>query len=136
MFAQAETARQKDYDHTVCQGQWQHPPNLDLRAEAPAIELVTYENTWEEIMGVYNEVYQLKRNPMVVPCSEETVEEISIEILETLKECLWHRQGSAQPEEEQRWRSTGTRTYRMPAQAEFHAQMQATFDHLGHFQNR
>ena len=46
-----------------------------------------------------------------------------------LKECLWHRQGPTQPEEP-RGRSTGTRTTRMPAQAEFHAQTQVTYDHF------
>ena len=69
-------------------------------------------------MGVYNGVYQLKRSPRAVPCSEKT-----------LKECLQHRQGAAQPEKELRQRSMGTRTSRMPAQAEFCDHMQSTYDH-------
>ena len=71
-------------------------------------------------MALYHQVYQLKRSPGEIPCSENTTEETLIEILETLKACLWHRQGSAQPEE-QRGRSMGIRTTRTPAQAEFHA---------------
>ena len=99
------------------------------------MELLTHESTWEEIMALYHQVYQLKRNLGEVPCSEDTAEETDIEILEMLKACLWHRWGPAQPEE-LRGRSVGTRTTRMPAQVEFHAQTQATCDHLGHFQDR
>ena len=87
-------------------------------------------------MALYHQACQLKRNPQVVPCSEETVEEICIEILETLKENLWCRQGLAKPEEELRQRSTGTRTSRMLAQAEFHDCRQVTYDHFGHFWDR
>ena len=43
-----------------------------------------------------------------------------------LKEHLWHRQGSAQLEEP-RWR-----TPRTPAEVEFYAQTQATYNHFGH----
>ena len=83
-------------------------------------------------MGIYHQVYQLKRNPEV-PCSPDTAEETHIEILEMpLKKCLWHRWGPAQPEEPG-GRSASTRTTRMPAQAELHAQMQVTYDHFGHF---
>ena len=52
-----------------------------------------------------------------------------------LKECLWHKWGSVQLKEEERQRSTGTRTSRMPAQAKFHDWTQVTYDHFGHFQN-
>ena len=84
-------------------------------------------------MGLYHHVYQLKRNPGVETCSEETVEEIHIENLEMLKEHLQHRWGPAQPEEQLRLRSTDTR---MPAQAEFHDCTQATYDHFVHFWDR
>ena len=43
------------------------------------------------------------------------------EILEVLRECLWHRL-----ERETRWD-----TFRMPAQAEYQAQVQATYDYFG-----
>ena len=52
-----------------------------------------------------------------------------------LKAHLWHSWGPTQPEEP-RGRSMGTKTSRMPTQAEFHAQTQATYEHFGHFHNR
>ena len=55
------------------------------------------------------------------------VEEAHIEILETLKEHLQHRWGSAQLEEP-RWRIP-----RMHAEAEYYAQMQAACDHFGSY---
>ena len=70
--------------------------------EVPTIELLTHKTTQEEIVGIYHQVYQLKRNPREAPCSQDMAEETHIEILEMLKECLWHGQGSTQPEEELR----------------------------------
>ena len=87
-------------------------------------------------MELYHQVYQLKRIPREIPCSEDIVEEICIEILETLKDHLWHRWGPIQPKKELRGRSTGTRTSRMLVQAKFHDCMQVTYDHFGHFQER
>ena len=83
-------------------------------------------------MGIYHQVYQLRRKPREVPSSQDTAEETHIEILEMLKEHLQHKWGPTQMEE-LRQRSTGTRTTRTPTQVEFHAQMQAVYDHFGHF---
>ena len=96
------------------------------------MELMAHESTQEELMALYHQVYQLKRDLGEVPCSKDTAEEIHIEILETLKACLWHRQGPTQLEE-LRGRSVGTKTTRMPAQAEFHVQTQVTWGHFGCF---
>ena len=60
------------------------------------MELLTLKSTQEEIMALYHQVYQLKRNLGEVPCSKDTAEETCEEIFEMLKECLWHRQGPAQ----------------------------------------
>ena len=86
-------------------------------------------------MGIYHQVYQLRKKPREVPCSQDTAEETHIEILKMLKEHLWHKWGPTQPEEP-RQRSMGTRTTKMPAQAEFHTQTQATYDQFGHFWDR
>ena len=64
--------------------------------------LLTPQTTHEEILALYQEVYQLKRGPGEVQCSESTAEETQIKILETLKEHLWHRWGLAKPERETR----------------------------------
>ena len=127
MFAHAEAARQKEYDHRICWGCQQPLLERDLQVELSTMELITQETTQEEIMALYHQVYQLKRNPREVPCSEDTKEEICLEILETLKEHLQCRQGSAQLERESR-----QRTSRMPAQAEFHTQVQAAYDCFSH----
>ena len=66
------------------------------------MELLTQETTWEEIMALYHQVYQLKRSPGPVPCLEDTTEEIHIEILEMLKEHPWHRWSLTQPQKELR----------------------------------
>ena len=55
-----------------------------------------YKTTQEETMGLYHEVYQLKRNPW----SQEMAEKIHPEILEMLKEHLQHRWGPTLLEEE------------------------------------
>ena len=65
-----------------------------------------------------------QKKPWRGPCSEDTMEETCIQILEMLREHLWHRWGPNQSEELRQ------RTPRMPAEAEFYAQMQATYDHL------
>ena len=78
----------------------------------------------------YHQVYQLKRNPGEVPCSHDTAQEIHIEILEMLKEHLQHRWGPTLLEEEQRQATTSIRNTRTPAQAEFHARAQVTYDDL------
>ena len=64
--------------------------------------LLTPQTTHEEILVLYQEVYQLKRDPGEVQCSEDIAEETHAEILEVLRECLWHRQGTIQPERETR----------------------------------
>ena len=68
-------------------------PKQNAGAEAPTIELVGYKTTWEEIRVLFNEVYHLKRAPRTVSCDPETEEEIHQEILDSLKEHLFHRWG-------------------------------------------
>ena len=64
--------------------------------------LLTLQTMHDEILDLYQEVYWLKRDPGEVQCLENIAEETQIEILETLKECLWHRWGPTQPEREAR----------------------------------
>ena len=66
------------------------------------MELLTQETTQEEIMALCHQVYQLKRNPGLVPCSEDAAEETCIEILEMLKEHLQCRWGPTKLERELR----------------------------------
>ena len=98
--------------------------------EAPTINLIGYRSTRKEIFTLYQDVYQLKRAPRVVPCDLETEEEVCREILDSLKECLWHRWGSALPEEEPRQGLSGAKTHRTTAQVVFHARPQDKYDHF------
>ena len=100
MFACVEADGQKECDHGIHQGCWQPLLERDLWVELPTMELLTQETTQEEVMALYHKVYQLKRSPREVPCSKDTAEETCIEILEMLKESLWHRWGPTQLERE------------------------------------
>ena len=107
--------------------------SLCLRQDASAetstsaVELVGYKTTWVEIRALYHEVYQQKRTPGMVLCNPEMEEEVHWEIIDLLKECLWHRQGPSLLEEEPKQSPIGTRTPRTPAQAEFHSWTQETY---------
>ena len=70
---------------------WQPSLGRDLWVEVSAMELLTQETTWEEVVALYHKVYQLKRSPREVPYSVDAAEETHIEILETLKKLLHHR---------------------------------------------
>ena len=78
----------------------------------------------------------VKKGPWGVPGDPEVAERTCQEILDLLKECIWCKWDPAQLEEGLRQRFLGTRTYEMSVQAEFHDQMQVTYDHFGHFQDR
>ena len=88
--------------------------------------LLTPKTVLKEILVLYQEVYQLKRDRGEVQCSDDAAEGAHSEILEVLKACLWHRQGSSQPEEPQQ-------TPRMQAEAEYYDQTWVTCDHFGYF---
>ena len=102
MFAHAKAAGQREHNCGICWHCQQPSRGRNLQVEVPALELCTQETTWEEAIALYHKVYQLKRSPGEVPCSADVTEEIHIEILETLRECLWHRWGCAQLERETR----------------------------------
>ena len=128
MFNQAENAGQKEYDYLRWRGQQQSMPKCDASMEASTVDLVGYKTSREEIFTLYQEVYQVKRAPGAVPGHPEEDEKTCQEILDLLKVSLWHRQGPTQSEEELRQRSMGTKR---PVQAEFHNQMQTTYEHFG-----
>ena len=63
-------------------------PEWDTSVEAPTVNVIGYKTTIEEIIGLYHEVYQLKRAPRTVPGDVKMAEEIHQEILNSLKEHL------------------------------------------------
>ena len=109
MFAHVEPAEQKEFDCGIWWGHQQSMPEWDTSMETPTIDLVGYKATQEEIFMLYQEVYQLKRAPGTVPGDLREAEEVHQEILDSLKEHLWHGWsgiGPAQPEEPV-WGSAG-----------------------------
>ena len=88
MFADARAVRLMEYHQGICWGHWQPSPDRSPQAEVPAMGLLTPQTTHEEILVLYQEVYQFKRDPGEVQCSEDIVEETHAEILEVLRECL------------------------------------------------
>ena len=102
MFLHAKVAGLKEYYHGVHWGHWQPSPERSPQAEVSAVGLLTSKTMLKEILILYQEVYQLKRDPGEVQCSKDTTEGTCIEILEVLKACLQCRQGVFQLEEP-RW---------------------------------
>ena len=57
--------------------------------------LLTPTTMHDEIMALYQGVYQLRRDPGEVQCSKDAAEEAHNEIFELLRVLLWLRQSSA-----------------------------------------
>ena len=127
MFVHAEAVGWKIYKCRICQGQQLSSPQRDARTEASAIEPVALATSKEEIQRLYHDVYQLRMTHRAVLCPCDMVEEVQREILEMLRGCCWHRQGSTLPEECSET-PTCARTARSQAQANFYIQSQATYD--------
>ena len=128
MFTHAAATGWKEHDQAIHWGWWQHSPKWDLGVEPSAMDLISPGMSWAEIRVIYNGVYQLWRSPRRSPCDEEIGERIHQEVQDSVKECLLHRQVSAQLEEELKWSPTGTS--KMDIQAKFQARTHATYDHF------
>ena len=132
MFTHATATGQKEHGHTIYWDWWQPSPEWDLGVEPSAMDLVGPQMSWAKIRVIYNEVYQLWKLPGRSPCDKETGERICQEILDSIKECLWHRPGS---------HMAGGRAEAEPyqylktdAQAEFQARTCATYNHYKNMQ--
>ena len=66
------------------------------------MELIYPDSTQEDIEDMYQDVDQLQRLPGRGQCEEAIEECVCKEILNSIKECLWLKQPSTQPEGE--WR--------------------------------
>ena len=102
MFTHAKVVGLKEYHLGICWGHHQPSPDRSPQAEVSAMGLLNPQTTHEEILALYQEVYQLRRDPGEVQCSEDIAEETQAKILEVLRECLWHRMGPTHPEREAR----------------------------------
>ena len=106
MFTYAKEVEQKEQEQVTHQGH-QHPVSRETaKAKTPAIQMVGFRTTREEIQGIYNEVYQQKRLLGPPPYGPEEMEALDQEICASLKEQTQQRWGTARPEEDQRGATT------------------------------
>ena len=92
MFCHAASKGWKEVEQIICQGCWQHMPQLNPEAGVPAVELVSPETSREELIEIYQEVYRLHRLPGSPP-GEPAVRE---EVLAAIPDCL---QGEEAPKD-------------------------------------
>ena len=57
MFLHTVESGQKEMEQSICQGHQQGLTGLDTRVDVPAIQLMGYKTSWEEICELYTEVY-------------------------------------------------------------------------------
>ena len=118
---------QKEHDQAICWDQWQPSPKWDLGAEPSTMDLIGPQMSQAKIRVIYNQVYKLQKLPGRSPHDEETEERIHQEILDSIKEHLWHRWVPTQVEEE--LKQSPTSTSKTDTHAEFQARTHATYNH-------
>ena len=77
IFLPATSEGRKEMEQVVCQGCWQHMPQLDPEVGIPAIQLVHPEIGREELLDLYLEVYKLHRLPSSPPGELDILKEVS-----------------------------------------------------------
>ena len=121
MFAHAEEVGKKEQEQVICQGCQHWVPREDAEVKTSAIQMVGFWTTWEEIQGIYNEVYQEKRLPGPLPYGPRwDGKPLTRKSVLLWKSRTSQKQGAAKPER----RSTGSHCTYSAAQppAEFHFQ--------------
>ena len=58
-----------------------------------AVQMVGYQSTREEIWDLYHQVYKLRRLPGTLLCGPEQVCKLMRDVMSSLKNCLWQREG-------------------------------------------
>ena len=113
---------QHEHDHAICQDRQEPLAEQGMEGESTMVELTRPDSSWEDIVDLYHDVYQLRR----MLCNEEIEAHIPQEILDSVKECLQHKQLSALPGEEPRWNPAGIP--RLNPQANFQTRNHTTYD--------
>ena len=128
MFFPAVAMGQKKLDHAIYWGQQEPSPEQDLEVEATTIELICPTSTREEITEIYWDIYQLRRLPGKSPCDGEMEELLHQEILDSIRECLWHKWAVAPQGEESGQHPTSSP--KCDPQADYVTKNHATYDWL------
>ena len=103
MFTYAKELGCKKCEQTIHWGHQQLVPREDAEAKTLAIQMVGFQNAWEEVQGIYNKVYQEKRLLGPPPYGSEQIEALDREICTSFEEQMQWRWGTARPEEEPPW---------------------------------
>ena len=100
MFLHAAATAQSEHKHAIHQGGREPLSEQDLGVEPTTMELVGPNSTCQDIEDLYHDVYQLWRLLRGSWCKEATEECLHKEVLDSIKECLYLKWPSVQPEEE------------------------------------
>ena len=92
MFCHAASEGWKEAEKIVCQGCWQHMPQLDPKVGVPTIELVGPGTSRKELLEIYLEVYKLHWLPGSPPGELAIVEDV----LATIPDQLQRREEAPQ----------------------------------------
>ena len=103
MFIHAAKSRWKEAERLIYHGCWQGLPKLDPEVDISTIQLVGYQMSSEEIGDLYHQEYMLKRLPRLPPCGPERAQQITKDIVSSLKDCLRQKEmeqpgGGREPE--------------------------------------
>ena len=77
----------------VCQGHQHSLPHADPQAEISAVQAVGPQTSREEMRDSYYQVYKLKRLPGSSPCRPEQMEELTANVVPSLKDHLRWKEG-------------------------------------------
>ena len=108
IFLQAAESVQREMGRPICWGHHQGLQGLDTRVDVPAVQLVGYKTSWEEIWELYTKVYLLRRLPGPSPCGPQWAQELTQDILSSMEDCLQWRRGDDAPEVGQEWGAAST----------------------------
>ena len=126
MFHQATATSKSKHDHAICQGRWEPSVEQDVEREPMAMELIWPDSSWEDIVDLYHDVYQLGSLLGKICCDEEMEVCICQEVMDSVKEYLWCKQLSTLPGVDLRWSPVDIP--RLDPQAKFDARNCTTYD--------
>ena len=99
MFLQATYSGWKEAEWMIHQDHWQNllKLNPDLM-DIPAVQLVGYRTSHEQIRNIFHKVYLLRRPPGLPPYGQEWMRKVANDILYSLRTHLEQRKDPIKPE--------------------------------------
>ena len=93
IFLHAAKQGWKEAEWMICQGHQHGLPKLDPQADISAVWSVGPYTSREEFRDLYYQVYKLRRLPESPPCGPEWMEELTTEVVSSLKDHLRQKEG-------------------------------------------